>query len=345
MAHLVRAYSARQATPDGRQAHALNLDAAPSHCHTVAEMRRGIFALACACACGPVARPDSNGTTSDDPTTTSPTTQSSATLDPTSEHTTDSGSTTVASSPNPTTDPTTLDTSDTTTEPCDETTGCDDTGVVDELCDPWLNDCPVDHECTPWANDGSLYWNAFRCSPIADNPDAIGDPCTVEGSAISGIESCESGGFCFFVDPETNTGTCAAMCTGSPDDPMCDDPSTTCAIEFDGYITLCLEACDPLLDDCDVGVCAPSDDDFVCAMPLEPDTAIGEACYHHWGCASGGICTAAERLSACDGDRCCAAICDITLPEPCEDGLFCDPWYRQGQGPGADPPIGVCVAG
>lgn len=297
-----------------------------------------IVASWCTLACGPVIPPSDDDTTTagTQPTTSSTSSSTSTTLDPSGDPT----STTLSTSPLPTTDPTTHGTS--TTDAETETTGCFDD---DTICDTWLQNCCPGSKCLPWANDGTTSWNDFRCSPIADAPDAIGEPCTVEGSAISGIDSCVKEAFCFYIDPEDNTGICAATCSGTPDEPYCDDPATICAIEFGGYIALCLDACDPLLDDCDVGICAPSRDNFVCGLAMGPDNAIGDECQGQWDCASGGICTSADRLPACEGSQCCAAYCDITLPDPCAEGLVCDPWYREGQGPGGEPPIGVCVVG
>lgn len=278
-----------------------------------------------AVACAPVV-----GTHDDTSTTTTGASTSSTTAEPTTESTSTSSATTAL----PTTDPTTLDTS--TSEPASETTGCSDDATE---CDVWLQDCCPGVKCVPWANDGTSYWNDFRCSPIDDDPDAIGGPCTVEGSGISGIDSCEAGAFCFHVDPETNIGVCAALCTGSPEQPICDDPEQTCVIAFDGYFTLCLDRCDPLQDDCDAGVCAPFVDEFVCGDARGSDNAIGDQCWGTWDCASGGVCTSVDRLPACEGPYCCAAYCDLTLVEPCPEGLVCDPWYRDG----GESPIGVCV--
>ncbi len=120
-------------------------------------------------------------------------------------------------------------------------------------CNLFRQNCYDDSEkCMPWANDGGGQWNSTRCSPVADNPGQPGDPCTVEGNALSGIDDCDIGMMCWDVDPATNAGTCVSMCNSNQcnPDPSCEDPSTTCAIAYDGNIALCLPTCDPLMPDC-----------------------------------------------------------------------------------------------
>jgi len=139
------------------------------------------------------------------------------------------------------------------------------------ICDVWTQDCPSGEKCIAWASDGGT-WNATRCSGIVRDPGAIGDPCTVEGSAFSGIDDCDIGAMCFHVDPETNEGTCLGLCIGSAEDPIC-DPGTTCTIRNDGVLTLCLPTCNPLLDDCDEGhVCGSDESDFWCVPQVKSRT-------------------------------------------------------------------------
>jgi len=133
-------------------------------------------------------------------------------------------------------------------------------------CNSWAQDCPEGEKCMPWANDGGNSWNALKCTPLAEDPGAPGDPCTVEGSGVSGIDDCELGAMCWAVDPDTNIGHCVAMCTGSPDAPICEDPATACAIANDGVLHLCLPTCDPLAPMCPEGEsCFPVGDEYVCS--------------------------------------------------------------------------------
>ena len=135
-------------------------------------------------------------------------------------------------------------------------------------CDLWTQDgCAEGDKCMPWANDGGSAWNAKRCSPVAENPGQPGDPCTVEGSGVSGIDSCDVGVMCWNVDAETNTGTCVAMCTGSEADPSCAGACDRCMIANDAVLILCLPLCHPAGDDCgDDEVCAVIDEVFQCEI-------------------------------------------------------------------------------
>src|SRR5690606_34162493 len=116
------------------------------------------------------------------------------------------------------------------------------------MCDVWAQDCPEGEKCSAWANDGGESWNATICVPVGE--DKPGEPCTAEGSPLSGHDSCELGAMCWDVDPETLEGTCVGLCDGSEDAPTCAEPMTTCAITNGGVLNLCLPTCDPFLQDC-----------------------------------------------------------------------------------------------
>ncbi len=289
-------------------------------------------------ACGPLlATPEagsSGGTTDDAPSvSTSPTTL---------------GTTETGSAPNPTSattfDTTATATSATTTEdPSDSDSECDNDscGGCQFLCDPdggggtdcdlWSQDCPDGEKCMPWANDGGNAWNATRCSPVARGPGQIGDACLVEGSYVSGIDSCDLGLMCMWVDPVANAGTCVSSCSGSEANPVCEDPATHCEIAFEGTMVLCLPPCDALVQDCPEGAaCYPGDNQsFVCGKPLEPVIPTGEACEREWDCAPGAFCQAAALLPACAGEACCTAYCDTALPDACGPERVCTPIYPE----------------
>ena len=317
------------------------------------KMRKTIVILALACACGPtVATPGEDGTTSGDdtlePTTTSTTTSDpSTTLPGTSANPT---SATTATTIDP--DDTSADESSSTTEVC--TSCCDfvcppdggDSGL-DGGCDVWSQDCPDGEKCMPWANDGDKYWNSSRCSPVDGTPAQIGDACTVEGSGVSGIDDCALGLMCFWVDPITGEGTCVANCGNSEADPMCKDPATTCVIDFDGVIALCLPACDPLLQDCAQGMCSPfgvhEAEGFACGAPLPPLVPDGDPCEHDWECNPGSMCpNGDEEAPACDDGPCCTPLCALDDPEACADGFVCTQLLPDSPLPGFDL-VGYCA--
>jgi len=216
-------------------------------------------------------------------------------------------------------------------------------------CDIWAQDCPEGEKCMPWANDGGPEWNATRCSPIDDNPGQPGDPCGVEGSGLSGIDDCDIGSMCWGVNPETNEGECVGMCQGSEDNPLCPAPSTSCLIESDGVIALCLPECNPLIG-CDPGdACIPdADEGFVCT-PALPGAAAGSPCERFDACAPGLSCLASETVGpACDPGipGCCTSWCDLSAPDPAA-GCFdpaqdCVPWW-DGMPPAGLEDVGACV--
>jgi hypothetical protein len=216
-------------------------------------------------------------------------------------------------------------------------------------CDPFDTDaswCGDGYKCTPWANDGGPHWNATRCSPIDPDPAQLGEPCTMMESEASGFDDCDLGLMCLYVDPATLEGTCVAMCQGSQLEPSCPD-ETTCAIDNDGVIVLCLPPCDPLTDDCELGTCIPVQDDFVCFADGTA-AAPGEPCERPVDCTAGSTCLPEDTTGSCGEDTaaCCTSYCDLNAPDPsaaCRPGQTCAPWHRPGT---VMPPldaIGVCT--
>ena len=141
-----------------------------------------------------------------------------------------------------------------------------DGGGVSVECSIWDQDCGDGEKCQPWANDGGAQQNATRCTPVDPNPMAPGDPCTVEGSGISGIDDCDVGVLCYDVAEGSLEGTCVAMCGGSEVMPECPEGSW-CSITNEGVLALCLpdELC---VDD---GVCQ-----CMCGMGVDPDCMEGQ---------------------------------------------------------------------
>ncbi|MCX4242328.1 ribulose phosphate epimerase [Paraliomyxa miuraensis] len=229
-----------------------------------------------------------------------------------------------------------------------------DGGGISFECDIFAQDCPPGEKCMPWSNDGGT-WNATRCSPVAMNPGQPGDDCAVEGSAVSGIDDCDLGAQCWDVDPETNMGTCVAMCTGDEANPICEDPDTTCSIANDGAIVLCLPVCDPLLQDCPMGnACYPVAEDWVCGPDASGEMgAYGDPCEFINVCDPGLVCLGAAAVppgEACEGAAgCCTEVCDVTDPTgdaQCSGqagGQTCQAWYDPMSVPPGYEDVGVCA--
>lgn len=206
--------------------------------------------------CGPAVGVDEpGGSTGGDPSTGADPTSSTTGLGSTSVMATSVGAVTteVGSSTSNGTDAS--DTSSTTDWDDSSDTcagfygGCpNDAGSISVECDIWMDDCPRGEKCSAWANDGGTIWNASKCSPLDPMPAQVGEPCQALGSYVSGVDDCESGSLCFFVDPETNEGTCVETCSGSPEDPICNTGS--CFIFDEDVLALCLDLCDPEASEC-----------------------------------------------------------------------------------------------
>ena len=214
-------------------------------------------------------------------------------------------------------------------------------------CDFWNQDCPAGEKCMPWANDGGNTWNSLRCSPIADDPDAVGEPCIVEGSGVSGIDSCEAGSMCWDVDPDTLEGHCVAFCIGDESNPMCDDPNQSCTLPADGALALCFPLCDPLLQDCPEGdACYGINDVFNCIPDASGDMgAPGDECEFINVCDPGSFCASAELVPGCaEVVGCCSSFCDLNeMPPACLPGQECMPWYEAGRAPPGYELVGACA--
>ena len=230
--------------------------------------------------------------------------------------------------------------------------GCEgsttNTGPMNE-CDIWAQDCPEGQKCMPWANDGGGSWNATKCSPVSDNPGKEGDACTVEGSAVSGIDSCDIGLLCWYFN-ENNEGTCIDMCTGSQENPQCDD-GQVCDITNDGVLILCLIECDPLIQSCPEGqICffSSAASTFICDFDASGEMgAYGDPCAFINVCDYGLFCAVQDAVPGCDNpDGCCSPYCNLMEPNNCPgaaQGQQCVPWYEMGQAPPGQENIGACA--
>jgi hypothetical protein len=303
------------------------------------------FVVGLACACGPTAAVPGGDSTTSGTTTSMP-----------------GSSTSTGVEPRPTTDaPDDTSHGETTRAETTTSSSSSDDGGNPFLiepdgwptsleCDIWADDCPAGHKCMPWANDGGSSWNAVRCSPIAENARDVGDPCTVEGSGVSGIDDCVARAMCWDVDPETNEGTCVGFCSGSQANPTCSMPCDSCVIANEGVLILCLPTCDPLVQDCGEGQgCWPTTQGaFHCVYFAQSEGVHGYPCTNSfWDCDPGLACIEPERVPGCTGaNGCCASFCDTADHGACAnyEGTTCVPWF----GPGESPPcitetLGVCA--
>jgi hypothetical protein len=247
-------------------------------------------------------------------------------------------------------DPTVVTTNDTTTGQFDGSTTS--SGDADDKieCDLWTQDCPPGEKCMPWAASGN--WNATKCTPVARDPDGPGEACSVEGSPYGGVDSCELGAMCWNLDPRTDTGTCVAFCTGTPDAPLCEPAGTACAIRNQGVLILCLPTCDPVLQGCvDDQACIPLEAQFFCVPDASGELgAYGDPCEFLNFCDPGLYCAPNDAVPDCIGaSGCCSEFCDIFADDPdaqCTgqpQGQVCVPWFEDGQAPQGLEHVGSCA--
>lgn len=211
-------------------------------------------------------------------------------------------------------------------------------------CSVWDQDCPPGEKCMPWAHDGGNSWTGTRCSPIDPDPQQPGEPCTVQGSGVSGIDDCDVASMCWDVDPETNIGECVAFCMGSENDPICAEPGHQCTINSDGTLILCIANCNPLAQEClaDEG-CYDVGDAFLCVPDASGDMgAAGDPCEYTNVCDPGLYCAASDDVPGCESSGCCSSYCDLQAPE-CAEGQECVPYFDDGETPPGYENVGVCV--
>lgn len=291
--------------------------------------------------CGPTILLEDDSGSSGDDTTTSTGSPPSTTLPGTTAPPPPPGTTTTPPPP-----------------PEETTVGPEDTGVVFIFepdgggpggypCDMFAQDCPPGEKCMPWASDGGNSWNDTRCSPVVDDPDAVGEPCVVFGSGVSGLDTCELGAMCWDVDPDTLEGTCVAFCMGDESNPYCEDENASCQISSDSVLILCLPNCDPILQDCADGeACYWEGDAFMCLPDAsEGMGAVADPCEFLNVCDPGLFCANHDDVPGCLGMvGCCSPFCELgDATPPCLPGQECVPWYEEGTAPTGQEHIGACV--
>lgn len=206
-------------------------------------------------------------------------------------------------------------------------------------CNPWLEqDCPDTEKCQPIGDD---WWTTSTCRAPAAESAAIGEPCNSEGT-FSGEDNCQAHATCWDIDPQTNVGTCVALCGGAPHAPIC-PPGTACALADPMWAAFCLPVCDPLIDDCTTGqACIQMSETFACAPLDEQPVTNGEVCDAPNDCADGLVCVEASRLPSCAGERCCTAVCNLDAPNCSPEAPNCTPALTQS--PAELAHVGLCSA-
>jgi hypothetical protein len=205
-------------------------------------------------------------------------------------------------------------------------------------CDPWAQDCPEGEKCAAYNSAGDT-WDANKCVPLMGTAQT-GDPCTYNGS-VEGTDDCDVGYMCYYTNEEA-IGVCVPLCTGSADDPLCEE-QFNCSISNDGSLLLCLYACDPLLQDCEQegAGCFWDGSQFNC----DPagDIPTNEPCGYINDCLPGHLCLDAEALPSCQGAACCSAWCDLADPQCPVADTECIAFYDEGTAPPGLESTGICA--
>lgn len=281
-------------------------------------------------------------------TTTSTTETTGTTTDtaPTTGTTTTDGTATEGMT---TTAPTTTDTGTTTTGTTDMT-GTTTMGMGGGECEPTLQDCAEGEKCIAYDSPEGpdAYWDANQCVPEPPNAGQKGDTCNIDmgESVFSGMDNCAEGTMCFNFDFGTGQdGICTAFC-GEGD--SCGANEICLPNANDGVLPLCLNTCDPLVQDCpNMHACYgdPSLPEFFCAKP-DPGNETGmdgSPCQFTNACLAGFACMDGTLLEGCNGaDYCCTPYCTVGDDTPCAPTEDCVPFYAMDPPPGLEN-VGLCV--
>ena len=173
-----------------------------------------------------------------------------------------------------------------------------------------------------------------------------GDECTVE-NLQDPIDTCDGDNLCWQLVYQDTVlvGTCLPFCSGTPDSPQCDEGGT-CQITNDGTINVCMEACDPLVQDCGEGLgCYISGGQalFLC-QPVSGGYDEGAPCIYTNDCVPGLFCSAGEAVPGCTDSGCCTAYCDLNEANSCTlEGTECVQFFDDGTAPPLYDNLGVCI--
>lgn len=223
-----------------------------------------------------------------------------------------------------------------------------DTGGLGADCDVYTQDCPPGQKCAWTAPDGAQWWETTTCVPLAPDPLPDGAPCTYDLDAVfDSVDECGQAAMCvennFGLGDWDGQATCVPLCKGSGEYPYC-DPGMVCIGGRSLY--LCTPTCDPIVQDCPVGLRCDLYGLATLCIPDwldEPRIAVGEPCDYAPQCELGTTCIgAAAATPACAESSCCTPFCNLANPQakcplPGQKCLAPDDWGQPVQ-----PSLGVC---
>jgi len=233
-----------------------------------------------------------------------------------------------------------------------------DDGTVMGECLLASGGCESENQkCMPWSLLPDRIPDEIRCCALADNPKQENEACTVEEYDGSCRDDCEEGTMCVVDDLDTLSGVCRGFCDPSLAGSACDEDDTCKpffeAIENAPEVPLCMDKCDPLVQDCiqPGWLCLPDSptvagqSGFICTPP-GPGTLNGPltACGLANDCQPGLGCIVADRLPNCDFTTCCTAFCSLSEGDATCEAI--DPTLRCVDWMSPDPDwvdVGVCA--
>ncbi|MBC8069559.1 MAG: hypothetical protein IAG13_14575 [Deltaproteobacteria bacterium] len=206
-----------------------------------------------------------------------------------------------------------------------ETTADPDTSTGEPpegQCIFWKDECGEGQKCEPYSVEDDQIPDEIRCCPAVDDPDLVGEQCQALEYNGSCLDTCERGAFCVLDDPDTLSGQCRPYCNPSGND--C-PPDETCKSFFEllgdvPTVPLCMEQCDPLVQDCDVPnwLCIPDSpttagqSGFICVSPPPGDpVGVLEPCALANQCEAGLVCVTGDRVPECNFISCCTSYCSL----------------------------------
>lgn len=204
----------------------------------------------------------------------------------------------------------------------------------------------------PYSIEDDRIPDNVQCCDAVDSPASPGDPCTAMGYNGSCLDDCEPGSMCVLDDEKSLGGHCRTFCEPGGNDCEFDE---TCKSFFEllpGVPTtpLCMERCDPLLQDCtpDDWHCIPDtptesgQSGFLCSPP-PPSIPKGlfDPCALANDCEQGLVCVTDDRVPGCNFSACCTAYCSLSEGDEacqalnadleCVDWMSPDPdWFDVG---------------
>jgi hypothetical protein len=214
-------------------------------------------------------------------------------------------------------------------------------GGPEGACSLWVDECGAGRKCMPYSVLEDRVPDEVKCCDAVPNPHLVGENCEITDYDGSCLDSCEVGSMCVLDDDETKSGLCRKFC--QPSGPDC-EPEQTCKSFFETIATsptvpLCMDKCDPLVQDCTPSTwkCipdAPTDagqSGFICVPPPPtPERAVFDACGLANDCEAGLVCIGEDRVPSCPFTSCCTAFCSLSEGDgPCQalhPDLQCVDW-------------------